>query len=383
MNEILKVVISAEIDDLKKEINKAKSEVDGFAKDSESGFSKAGDGAGKAGKGIKAGMAVAAAGCVAAVAAIVQVGQSLLQVAEDSKEFLTNSAKVKTAFEVNNMSATEATNAYRDFYSVMGDNDAAAEAVQLLSHMATNEQDVDKWFNIAAGSAGMFGDSIPIESLMEASNESAKTGKVTGVLADAYNWANVSVEDLSASLGAGSDAQAAFNEAIAAGATKEDAMNAALAACNSEMERQELIADSLNGITAESAALFKEHNAAVIADEQATFNLNAAMAALGEAIMPLNTLIKEIQTSFVEAFTPAIGLISEGLVGALNGATGAATNLATGVDGLLDGIVTIVTNSLAALSNALPVILVAVAELIPMIVETLLTGIPQIIAGAI
>lgn len=190
------------------------------------------------------------------------------------------------------MSAAAATDAYRDFYSVMGDNDAAAEAVQLLSHMATNEQDVDKWFNIAAGSAGMFGDSIPIESLMEASNESAKTGKVTGVLADAYNWASVSVEDLSASLVSSSDAQAAFNDAIAAGATKEDAMNAALAACNSEMERQEIIANSLNGITAESAALYLENIEAVTAYESATFDLNEAMAALGEAIMPIATLIK-------------------------------------------------------------------------------------------
>lgn len=98
MNEILKVVISAEIDDLKKEIGKAKSEVDGFAKESESGFKKAGDSGGKAGKGIKAGMAVAAAGCVAAVAAIVEVGQAILQVADNSVEFLKNSAKVETAF---------------------------------------------------------------------------------------------------------------------------------------------------------------------------------------------------------------------------------------------------------------------------------------------
>lgn len=98
MNEILKVVLSAEIGEFNKNLNKAKKIINAFSKDSESEFGKAGDGGKKAGKGIKIGMAVAAAGCATAVAAIVQVGQAIIQVADNSVEFLKNSAKVETAF---------------------------------------------------------------------------------------------------------------------------------------------------------------------------------------------------------------------------------------------------------------------------------------------
>ena len=48
---------------------------------------------------------------------------------------------------------------------------------------------MEKWTRIAAGVYGTFGDALPIEGLIEAANETAKTGKVTGVLADAINWA--------------------------------------------------------------------------------------------------------------------------------------------------------------------------------------------------
>lgn len=42
------------------------------------------------------------------------------------------------------------------------------------------------------GVSGTFGDALPIEGLIESANETAKVGKVTGVLADALNWAGIS-----------------------------------------------------------------------------------------------------------------------------------------------------------------------------------------------
>ena len=63
------------------------------------------------------------------------------------------------------------------------------EASQLLAKLVTNEQDVTEWTKIAAGVYGTFGDSLPVEGLIEAANETARTGTVTGVLADAINWA--------------------------------------------------------------------------------------------------------------------------------------------------------------------------------------------------
>ena len=73
-------------------------------------------------------------------------------------------------------------------YAVLGDTDNATESAQLLAQLATSEQDVATWADIAAGVQGTFGDALPINSLIEASNETAKVGQVTGALADALNW---------------------------------------------------------------------------------------------------------------------------------------------------------------------------------------------------
>ena len=79
---------------------------------------------------------------------------------------------------------------------------------------------MSQWTDIAAGVWATFGDSLPIEGLTEASNETAKTGKLTGVLADALNWAGISEDDFQSSLDG----------------------------CNSEQERAALITDTLNGL---------------------------------------------------------------------------------------------------------------------------------------
>ena len=57
-----------------------------------------------------------------------------------------------------------------------------------------------EWIYIAAGVYGTFGESIPIESLIEAANETAKTGQVTGTLADALNWVGLSEEEVNSQL---------------------------------------------------------------------------------------------------------------------------------------------------------------------------------------
>ena len=41
---------------------------------------------------------------------------------------------------------------------------------------------------------------MPIEGLTEAANETAKTGELTGVLADALNWAGITEDDFKARL---------------------------------------------------------------------------------------------------------------------------------------------------------------------------------------
>ena len=50
------------------------------------------------------------------------------------------------------------------------------------------------------GAWANYGDSIPIDSLAESINETAKVGKVTGTFADVLNWAGKSEDDFNEKL---------------------------------------------------------------------------------------------------------------------------------------------------------------------------------------
>ena len=54
--------------------------------------------------------------------------------------------------------------------------------------------------NGTSGAWATYGDSIPIDSLSEAMNETIKTGTVTGTFADVLNWAGTSEDDFNAKL---------------------------------------------------------------------------------------------------------------------------------------------------------------------------------------
>ena len=113
-----------------------------------------------------------------------------------TEEYRIAQGKLNTAYEAAGYSAETAATAYNEFYQILGDTDTATEASQLLSKLVQNEQDVTKWTRVAAGVSGTFGDSLPIEGLIEATNETAKVGKVTGVLADALNWVGISEDKM-------------------------------------------------------------------------------------------------------------------------------------------------------------------------------------------
>jgi len=59
---------------------------------------------------------------------------------------------------------------------VLGDSGQATEAAGHLAKLTTEEQALAEWTTICEGVYATFGDSLPIESLTEAANETAKTG---------------------------------------------------------------------------------------------------------------------------------------------------------------------------------------------------------------
>lgn len=272
MNEQeLKVIITAEIDKLKSELAKGKKEVEDFAKKGKVSFKDFNDNFQKVGDVAKKSLAVAGA-------AIAGAATSLLALSASTEEYRNAQAKLVTAFETAGSSAETAKTTYNDLYRVLGDGDVAVEAAGHLAQLTTSQQALSEWTNICQGVYATFGDSIPIEGLTEAANETAKVGQLTGSLADALNWAGVS----------------------------EDEFQAKLDACATVQEREALIRETLNGLYSDAAAGYEENAASLLAQNEANAKLEESMAKVGEAIAPVNTALKELGADILAQLAPYI-----------------------------------------------------------------------------
>ena len=304
---------------------------------------------------LKSGLAtagkVAATGIGAITAAAGAAVGGLLALEQSTEEYRIAMGRLNTAFESAGYGAEAANQAYSDFYGILGDTDRATEASQLLAKLADNEEDLAEWTNIAAGVNGTFGDSLPIESLIEAANETARTGTVVGTLADALNWA---------------------------GTVGEDEFNAMLSSCSSESERNQLIMETLAGTYDEAADAFYRNNEALVASREAQAQMDSALAQLGAAV-------SDVKTRMTADFLPAISQVTEGLAGMLSGTEGAEEQFSEGIGALIDaGVarlpdflnfgVQILTAILEGLISNIPVLIGAV----PQVVEAIATALVEL-----
>ena len=271
MNEELKIIISAEIDKLKQNVDTAKKQVKSF-KDQVADAKKNVDADFKAaGQSIKTGLTIGAG-------AIAAAGAALLSLSSSTEEYRNNQAKLTTAFEAAGSSAETAKETYNDLYRVLGDGGQATEAANHLAKLTTNEKELEQWTTICQGVYATFGDSLPIEGLTEASNETAKVGQITGSLADALNWAGIS----------------------------EDDFNKKLEKTRTESEREKLIRETLNGIYEDAANKYEKNNAAVLEQNEAQAQLDSTMATLGETMAPINTALTNLANDVLTILTPYI-----------------------------------------------------------------------------
>lgn len=359
-----------ELDDTEKE-----------SKDASSGLSKlssVGKGVSTALKGI--GAAVAAAG-----AAIGGAISGINNLAESTRELRTQYAQLDTVFQQNGKTVEQGQKVYDDLFAVVGDSARANEASANIAKIAKSQQDLNDWTTILTGTFAQYNDGLPIESLAEAANETAKTATVTGTLADAINWANISASQWSAALAGNKSAQTAFNDAIKSGSTAEDAFNAALAACSSEQERAKLITSSLKNVYQDSAVAFLETAGATVLANEAQNRLNKATAALGEDAEYVSATFKNIGAEILENLVPAFDKVSEGLRGMLSGDENAADALGEGIGEMFNGIVKVINEYLPVLLNAfttvIPELLNSLTESLPVFLDAGVGIITSLIEG--
>ena len=269
----------------------------GLDQGSKSGADKAGaniESFGDKMKGVLAGISVAA------------LAASIGELVSTTNEFQEDMGKLSVAAQQNSVSADEANKAYRDMVGILGETDQSVEAVNhLFALCGDNTQALSDWTNIASGVYASFGDSLPLEGLTEAANETARVGQVTGPFADAINWATASAEELGDTLDGNVDAQDAFYAAIDGGATVEDAYTAALQACSDEGERAQVITDTLTGLYGEAGEQYQQTNEDVINYRQSQSDLTQAMSDLGQAFMPVVTGVTNMAAALVSGLQPA------------------------------------------------------------------------------
>lgn len=245
---------------------------------------------------------VATGGLVALAGAATAAVAAIKGVVESTADYRKAMGKLDTAFTTNGHSAEAAYETYAELQSILGEADQATEAANHLALLCDTEEDLAKWTKIAAGVYGTFGDSLPIEGLTEAANETAKTGQVTGGLADALNWAADEGETFGVTLKEATEENEEWNKAVEEAVTAEDKFNLALQQCSNEQERQELITETLTKYYGEAADQYKETNKEVIAQNKATEKLNAAWAKVGKKAAPIVTTFQEGVAELAEAF---------------------------------------------------------------------------------
>ena len=267
-----------------------------------------------------------------AIGAIKDFATSIWNLDETTEEFRRAQGRLNTAFEAAGYGADTAQEAYTGFYKILGDTDTATEASQLLAQLAENTQDVSNWTRIAAGVSGTFGDSLPIEGLIESSNETAKVGEVTGSLADALNWVGIS----------------------------EDQFNEKLAACSSESERNRLIMETLAGQYDAASEAFYRNNEALVASRESQVLMDQSLGKLGETI---STLKSQLQSEFM----PAISGVVDAFNSLLQGESGAGDQFATAIQNFVQTAV-----------EQLPQLITTGAQLVSGLVSGIIQALPQL-----
>jgi chromosome segregation ATPase len=270
----------------------------------------------------------------------------LSELPEATRELRQDLSTLNTSFDDVGHSTETATDTWKELYSVFGEDDRAVETANNIAKIAKNEKDLKTWVDITTGAWGKHQDSLPVEGLAEAAMETAKTGSVTGVLADALNWCtkecetygvklkkNIEFTKLSSKeLNKMTDKQRAeyeakkkqydetekYNQSLKEAKSAEEKFQFALDKCTTEQERSELITNTLNGLYSESADTYRETQGAQMEAKEATADNMLAQADLATSIEPVTTAFSELKTELMKGIQPAVEKVSEAIAAAAN-----------------------------------------------------------------
>lgn len=250
-------------------------------------------------------------------------------IADESREYMKIMGSLEISSQAAGYTAEQTASSYKTLYGVLGDDQTAATTTANLQALGLSQSQLDQIINGTIGAWATYGDSIPIDSLSEAINETVKTGNVTGTFADVLNWAG----------------------------TSEDEFNAKLQAANSESERANLVLQELanQGLMTAGQA-WQENNEALFENNQANADLQEQLSELGETVMPIITAVTQGIANILSWFNNLSPEV-QNFIGIVLGLVAAIST----VIGVIQGI----SGALALLSaNPISLIIMAVAALV-------------------
>ena len=227
---------------------------------------------------------------------------SIGEVVESTEEYRKIQGTLEVSSQKAGYTAEETAEAYSYLYSVLGDPQSTATTLANLQAIGLEQDELLQLIDATVGAWASYGDSIPIDGLAEAINETIKVGQVTGTFADVLTWAGKS----------------------------EDVMNRELGRTVHESERVYEVMDMLNRLALpEAGKQWREVNADIVATNEATLKLEESTARLGETLAPAQAKITEFKASVVDAADWAVSTVfaggtGEGNGGAASGAIAAA-----------------------------------------------------------
>lgn len=205
-----------------------------------------------------------------AVAGIQSVASAITEVVDASAEYRKVMGTLEVSSKAAGYSADETAQTYKRLYSVLGDTQTAATTTANLQAIGLSQQDLMLITDSAIGAWTRYGDSIPIDGLAEAINETIQAGTVTGTFADVLNWAG----------------------------TSEDDFNAKLEAANSTSERANIVLQELTkqGL-AEAGQAWIDTNDDIVAANESQAAFEEAQAKLGEKLSPIKDALTDLGTA--------------------------------------------------------------------------------------
>lgn len=300
--------------------------------------------------------------------AISGIISGLGQMVEESKEYQRIMGSLEVSSEKAGYTAEETSAAYNELFGVLGDNQTAATTTANLQALGLAQSDLNTLIDGTIGAWATYGDSIPIDGLAEAINETVQTGTVTGTLADMLNWAG----------------------------TSEDDFNEKLKACSTESERANLILQEMasQGLT-QAGQAWQEQNAGLVEANNATALYQQNAAALSESIGPMFTAIQTAGAQLLGVLAQIAGAFDFSAIGQqITDLVGWFTGLVTAVS---DGEMTIgealqeiigkftetIGDILSQLGEALPEFLQKGMEIVANLVNGIVDSLPDMIASAV